>query len=139
MENLEKQAQKREEELKKQKILEQQKKLEEELKIKEIENKAKEAKRKIVDEPDINNPNATTICFRYPDGEKRKDRRFLKNHTIQNLYDYVTSLGREIYTEEDNNNFSLFQLFPPKKYEQMENTLEQEGLFPNAVIQIREE
>ena len=139
MENLEIQAQKREEELRKQKMYEQKKKLEEELKIKEIENKAKEAKRKIVDEPDINNPNATTICFRYPDGEKRKDRRFLKNHTIQNLYDFVTSLGREIYTEEDNNDFSLFQPFPPKKYEQMENTLEQEGLFPNAVIQIREE
>ena len=139
MENLEKQAQKKEEELKKQKIIEQQKKLEEELRIKEIENKVKEAKRKIVDEPDNNDPNATTICFRYPDGEKRQDRRFLKNHTIQNLYDYVTSLGRDIYTEEDNNNFSLFQPFPPKKYEQMENTLEQEGLFPNAVIQIREE
>ena len=139
MENLEKQVQKKEEEQKKERILEQQKKLEEELKLKQIENKAKEAKKKIVDEPDINNPNVTTICFRYPDGEKRKDRRFLKNHTIQNLYDYVTSLGKEIYTEEDNNSFSLYQPFPPKKYVEMDNTLEKEGLFPNAVIQIREE
>ena len=139
MENLEKQVQKKEEEQKKERILEQQKKLEEELKLKQIENKAKEAKKKIVDEPDINNPNVTTICFRYPDGEKRKDRRFLKSHTIQNLYDYVTSLGKEIYTEEDNNSFSLYQPFPPKKYVEMDNTLEKEGLFPNAVIQIREE
>ena len=139
MENLEKQVQKKEEEQKKERILEQQKKLEEELKLKQIENKAKEAKKKIVDEPDINNPNVTTICFRYPDGEKRKDRRFLKNHTIQNLYDYVTSLGKEIYTEEDNNSFSLYQPFPPKKYVDMDNTLEKEGLFPNAVIQFREE
>ena len=92
-----------------------------------------------MEEPPIDDPNATTICFRYPDGENRKDRRFLKTHKIQNLYDYVTSLGKEIYTEEENNSFSLYQPFPPKKYEEMENTLEKEGLFPNAVIQIREE
>ena len=49
------------------------------------------------------------------------------------------SLGREIYTEEENKCFSLYQPFPPKKYEEMENTLEKEGLFPNAIIQIREE
>ena len=77
--------------------------------------------------------------FRYPDGEKMKNRRFLKTHKIQNLYDYVTSLGNEIYSEEGNNGFSLYQPFPPKKYTNMENTLEKEGLFPNAVIQIREE
>ena len=53
---------------------------------------------KIVEEPDKDNPEATTICFRYPDGEKTKNRRFLKSHKIQNLYDYVTSLGEEIYT-----------------------------------------
>jgi hypothetical protein len=139
MENLEREAQKREEELKKQRLLEQQKKKEEELKMKEIESKANEAKKKIVEEPEEDDPNSTIICFRYPDGEKRKDRRFLKNHTIQNLYDYVTSLGKEIYTEEDNNSFSLYQPFPPKKYVEMDNTLEKEGLFPNAVIQIREE
>ena len=61
------------------------------------------------------------------------------NNKIQNLYDYVTSLGEEIYTEKENKNFSLNQPFPPKKYENMDNTLEQENLFPNAVIQIREE
>ena len=38
-----------------------------------------------------------------------------------------------------NSTISLFQPFPPKKYEMMENTLEQESLVPNAVIQIREE
>ena len=139
MEALERQAQKREEELKKQKILEEERIKEEELKKKEMEKKANEAKKKIVEEPSEGDPNVTTICFRYPDGQQRKDRRFLKSHTIQNLYDFVTSLGREIYTEEENNNFSLYQPFPPKKYEEMNNTLEQEGLFPNVVIQIREE
>ena len=106
---------------------------------KEIETKANEIKKEIVDEPSKDDPNCTIICFRYPDGEKRIDRRFLKSHKIKNLYDYVTSLGKEIYTEEDNNSFSLYQAFPPKKYENMENTLEEEGLFPNAIIQIKEE
>ncbi len=139
MEELEKQAQMKEEQIRKEKLREQKEKLEEQKKLKNIENKAKEAKRKIVDEPEEGNPDATTICFRYPDGEKRKDRRFLKSHTIQNLYDFITSLGNEIYSEEGNTSFSLYQPFPPKKYDNMENTLEQEGLFPNAVIQIREE
>ena len=107
--------------------------------MKEIEKKAKEAERKIVDEPQEGNPDVTTICFRYPDGEKIKNRRFLKSDKIQNLYDYVTSLGSDIYSEEGNSSFSLYQPFPPKKYSNMENTLEQEGLFPNAVVQIREE
>ena len=90
-------------------------------------------------EPDKNNPDCCTICFRYPDGEKRKERRFLKTNKIKELYDYIKSLGNEIYTEDGNGNFSLHQLFPPKKYENMENTLEKEALFPNAVIQIKEE
>ena len=139
MEALEKEVFKKEEDLKKQKLLKNKKKIEEELEKKEKEKKLEELKKKVVDEPSEDNPDATTISFRYPDGEKRKDRRFLKTHTIQNLYDYVTSLGNEIYTEEENNGFSLYQPFPPKKYDEMNNTLEKEGLFPNAIIQIREE
>ena len=132
MEELERKAQIKDEQLTKEKN-------EQELIEKEIEKKAKEALTKIVEEPDKDNPDATTICFRYPDGERSKNRRFLKSNNIQNLYDFVTSLGEEIYTEKDNKAFSLYQPFPPKKYENMENTLEQEGLIPNAVIQIREE
>ena len=132
MEELERKAQIKDEQLNKEKN-------EQELIEKEIEKKAKEALKKIVEEPDKDNPDATTICFRYPDGERSKNRRFLKSNNIQNLYDFVTSLGEEIYTEKDNKTFSLYQPFPPKKYENMENTLEQEGLIPNAVIQIREE
>ena len=139
MEQLERQVQMKEEEKRKEVMREQNMIKEEEKKLKEIENKAKEAKKLVVDEPEEGNPDATIICFRYPDGEKRKDRRFLKTHTIKNLYDYITTLGNEIYSEEGHNGFSLFQPFPPKKYTNMENTLEQEGLFPNAVIQIREE
>ena len=139
MEVLEREVQRKEDELKKEKMDEEKRKKEEEIKIKEIEDKAEEAKKKIVDEPNENDPESTEICFRYPDGEKTKNRRFLKTHTIQNLYDYVTSLGEEIYSETENNQFSLYQPFPPKKYDVMDNTLEKEGLFPNAVIQIRED
>ena len=139
MEELEKQARIKEEQIKKEKIRQQKEKMEEEQKLKDIEIKAKIAKNKIIEEPPEDNPDASTICFRYPDGEKVKNRRFLKTHKIQNLYDYITSLGNEIYSEEGHSSFSLYQPFPPKKYSNMENTLEQEGLFPNAVIQIREE
>ena len=135
MEELERQVQKKE----KEKKIQEKKNEEEKKKLEDIEEKAKQAKIKILDEPNDDNPDCCTICFRYPDGEKTIQRKFLKNNIIQNLYDYVTSLGEEIYTEKENYNFSLCQVFPPKKFDVMENTLEKEGLFPNAVIQIKEE
>ena len=127
------------EELERKARIEEEEKIEQESIENEIKNKARDALMKIVEEPDINNPEVTTICFRYPDGEKIKNRRFLKSHKIQNLYDYVTSLGEEIYTEKQNKNFTLHQPFPPKIYNNLENTLEQEGLYPNALVQIKED
>ena len=103
------------------------------------EKKAKVFKIKLEEEPKEDNPDCTTIIFKYPDGERRIKRRFLKNNNIQNLYDYVNSLGKEIYTQKEKNTFSLFRPFPPNKFDNMKNTLEKEGLFPLAVIQIREE
>ena len=132
MEQLEKNVQDEEEEIQ----LENKKKKE---LFEKIEKMAEGLKPKFEQEPDQDNPDCCTICFRYPDGEKTKIRRFLKNDKIKELYDYVKSLGNEIYTEEGNGVFSLNQPFPPKKFENMENTLENEGLFPNAVIQIKEE
>ena len=132
MEELEKNAQKMDENIK----MENNKKKEI---LENIEKAAEELKKKFEIEPDKDNPDCCTISFRFPDGDKRQDRRFLKNNKVKDLYDYVKSLGNEIYTEEGNGVFSLYQPFPPKKYENMENTLENEGLFPNAVIQIKEE
>ena len=132
MEELEKNVQKMDENIK----MENNKKKEI---LENIEKEAEELKKKFEIEPDKDNPDCCTISFRFPDGDKRQDRRFLKNNKIKDLYDYVKSLGNEIYTEEGNGVFSLYQPFPPKKYENMENTLENEGLFPNAVIQIKEE
>ena len=132
MEELEKNVQKMEEEINTENI----KKREY---INKIEKEAEKYKAKFVAEPDKDNPDCCTICFRYPDGDKRRDRRFLKTDKIKILYEYITSLGNEIYTEDGNGVFSLYQPFPPKKYDNMESTLENEGLFPNAVIQIKEE
>ena len=139
MEELERKVQLDEEKQKQEEIEQENNKKKEELIEKEIQEKAKEASKKVLEEPNSEDPDSTTICFRYPDGEKSINRRFLKSHRIQNLYDYVESLGEEIYSEKENNKFSLYQPFPPKKYDNMENTLEMENLFPNAVIQIREE
>ena len=139
MEELERKVQLDEEKQKQEEIEQENNKKKEEFIEKEIQEKAKEASKKVLEEPNSEDPDSTTICFRYPDGEKSINRRFLKSHRIQNLYDYVESLGEEIYTEKENNKFSLYQPFPPKKYDNMENTLEMENLFPNALIQIREE
>jgi len=90
-------------------------------------------------EPDDSNPDKCIIIFRLPDGQKNIQRKFLKNNKISLLYDFIKSLGREIYTEGQYNNFSIIQTFPFKNFEdKLNNTLEEEGLYPNSVLQIKE-
>ena len=141
-----------EQEMKKLEKMEENKKLEEEKKErekKEEEEKKKEmeilekiqaksALEKLPEEPSDDNPDKCVIVFRFPDGEKVVQRKFLKTDKITNLYLYIKSFGREIYTEEEGSKFSLVQPFPPKNFDELqENSLEKEGLFPNAVLQIR--
>ena len=118
------------------------KELEEERLRKEKEEQIKiesEMKKQILPpEPDKDDPNKATILFRYPDGNKTVERRFLKNEKIKLLYFFIESLGAEIYTEEDSTSFELIQTFPFKKYDNKEKTIEEEGLFPNAVLQRKE-
>lgn len=138
MEELERQdnLKRLEEEKKKEKELEEERlKKEKEEQIK-IESEAK--KQILPSEPAIDDPNKTTILFRYPDGDKTIKRSFLKTEKIKLLYFFIESLGKEIYTEEDSTTFELIQNFPFKKYDNKEKTLEEEGLFPNAVLQIKE-
>lgn len=87
-------------------------------------------------EPVEGDPNASLIILRYPHSEERAERRFLKTEKIQVLYDYVTTLGSDIF--EESGEFELMQPFPFKIYNDKEKTLEEEKLFPNAVLQIRE-
>ena len=98
-------------------------------------NKKEEIKKKLKDEPNYNDNNITTICFRFPDGEKRIERKFDNNDTIEQLYFYIYTLDN---TNFDNENFELIQTFPYKIFNNMNLTLKQENLIHNAVIQIRE-
>ena len=83
-----------------------------------------------------NDHNSTKIIFRYPDLNRRIERRFLKTDKVETLYNFVDSLGKEIFSESDN--YQLVQTFPNKSFSDRERSLEDEGLFPNAIIQIRE-
>ena len=55
-----------------------------------------------------------------------KERRFLKTDNISILYDYVKSIGREIFMEPDATDFNILYVgFPPKNLEHFKNnTLE---------------
>ena len=127
----------RKEEEEKKKKLDEEK--ENQLKIEKYEKEALLSKQNLPNEPEENNPDVCRIMFRYPNGEKNVERRFLKTDNISILYTYVKSLGREIFMESSSNDFDLFSLFPTKNLESFKNnTLEQEGLFPSSMIQIRE-
>jgi len=108
-------------------------------KILEEKEESKKIAEKLKPEPNDDNPNKCVILFRFPDGEKTVQRKFLKNDKIKDLYDFVKSLGRDIFMEEENHHFSLLQSFPYKLFDNIQDhTLEQEGLFPNSVLQIKE-
>lgn len=113
---------------------------EEERKIKKYEKEAEIVKMILAPEPDDNNPNTCHIKFRLPDGEKILERKFLKTDKIAVLYDYIKSIGREIFIEPDANDFNIICIgFPPKNLENLKNsTLEKEGLYPNSILQIEE-
>lgn len=87
-------------------------------------------------EPSADDKESSLIIFRCPDGERRHERRFLKSHKVGCLYDFVDTLGKEIFEESDS--YELIQPFPYKVYNDKEKTLEEEKLFPNAVLQIKE-
>ena len=125
--------------------VEERKQLEKEKMIEEnnIINQEIEESKKIAEnlkpEPEDDNPDKCIILFRFPDGEKSVQRKFLKQDKINSLYEYIKSLGREIFTENYNHHFSLLQTFPYKLFDdKKDNTLEEEGLFPNSVLQIKE-
>ena len=80
---------------------------------------------------DINNNRIAKIKFIIPDtNQTTLERNFLKEDLVESLYKFIkyTNIGYD---------FDLIQGFPYKIYNQMTNTLEQEGLFPSSVIQIR--
>ena len=108
-------------------------------KLIEEKKESKKIKENLKQEPADDNPDKCVILFRFPDGEKSVQRKFLKQDKIKVLYDFIKSLGRDIFMEEEHHHFSLLQTFPYKLFDDIQdNTLEQEGLFPNSVLQIKE-
>ena len=84
----------------------------------------------ITPEPiNINSNRIVKIQFKYPDGIQTLERNFLKEDLIDSLYKFIkyTNIGYDFY---------LIQRFPYKIYNVMTNTLEQENLYPSAVVQI---
>ena len=143
-ENLVRELERQQEEKEKKEQEEKRKILEEENRLKNIKNNYEDesemAKLFLPDEPDENNPNVCRIAFRIPDGEKNIERRFLKTDKIAALFNFVKSIGRDIFMEPDATDFDILCIgFPPKNLEDKKNnTLEEEGLFPNSILQIRE-
>ena len=130
-----KSLERQEEEKKRKKKEEEERKKREEI---EEKNKIENLLKQLPEEPSDDDPNKCTIMFRFPDGEKTVERKFLKTDKISLLYLYIKSLGREIYSDQNEKDFSIVQPFPFKNYNDLQNnTLEQEGLFPNALLQIR--
>lgn len=96
-------------------------------------------KSEVVEEPADGTEGITVIKFREPHTGKSFSRKFLKNHTIQNLYDYVASKLDEVEFEEEHHfEFELVQNMPFKVFSDSHKTLEEEGLFPGAFLQIWE-
>jgi hypothetical protein len=106
-------------------------KIKEEFRRKENEKIIK--KKALPEQPKEGDPNSTFIVFRLPSGE-RSERRFNKGDTIEDLYNYIESLENI----EHNNKLELIQTFPFIAYTNKEKTLEEEKLFPNAVLQVKE-
>ncbi len=117
-------------------------KIEEEEKEKRMkyEVEAEIEKMNLSEEPDESDPNTCHIKFRIPSGEKTIERRFLKTDKIDILFRFVKSKGAEIFTEPDSNDFTIISVGFPRKnlVDKKNNTLEQEGLFPNSLLQIEE-
>lgn len=127
-----------EEEIKRKKEKEERELLE---KKKEEEKKREEMalfkRKQLPPEPPADEPNSTHILFRHPDGENRSERRFFKKDLIKDLYNYIESL-QEVPFNNHAGKFDLIQPFPFINFTDKDKTLEEEKLFPNAVIQIRE-
>lgn len=67
----------------------------------------------------------------------RVNRRFFKNDKVQLMYDFIDSKGDELQFEH-NANFEIIQSMPKKVLNNKDKTLAEEGLFPRAMLVVRE-
>lgn len=107
--------------------------------LKEREERAQQIRKNLPDEPAEDNPDACTIQFRLPDGSEAAPRRFLKTDKVELLYDYVYSLGIGQGFETHHGHFQILQNFPKKIFDDMDATLQSQGLFPRSKVYVREQ
>ena len=88
---------------------------------------------------DYDNKKFSKIKFKYPNGKKYIEKEFDKTEKVISLFNFVKSLGRDIYSNQNSNTFELIHDFPPKNLMQgKNNTLIEEGLFPTSMVSIIE-
>jgi len=114
----------------------QQLKKEEEEKVQSKERRAEEALSRLQEEPPASDKTAATIIFRMPQTGERVTRRFAKTDKIQALYDFIDS--NKVQFENESNTFDIIQNIPLKYFNNKEKTIEEEGLHPKALLQIKE-
>jgi hypothetical protein len=88
------------------------------------------------EEPDAADPNACHLVFRLPGSGERVSHRFLKDQTVDVLYMYIDSLHIQF---ENANKFVILQSMPRKEYRDRGRTLGEEGLYPRAVLMVKED
>ena len=100
------------------------------------EFKADQVKASLPAEP-AEGPDASTIQFRLPNSNNVQ-RRFLKTEKVQLLYDYILSLGEENGVD-GHGDIEILQNFPRKVFDQVDKTIESEGLHPRAKLYVKEQ
>ena len=94
-----------------------------------------EQMKKLPPEPQANDPQSTTVAIRMLDGSKLS-RRFLKSDNLQTVAYYVRS--RLPIQVEQQPEFDLVSNFPRKLFTDLSVTLQQAGLFPQALLFVSE-
>jgi len=91
------------------------------------------------EEPIEGDKEASAIVFRLPVSGERINRRFLKTDKVGLLYDFIDSLGEKVQFEHTEGEYVIMQSMPKKLFVDKEKTLGEEGLFPRAMLQVKEE
>ena len=65
---------------------------------------------------------------------ERISRRFLKSDRIEDMYNFIESLGDKMQIEDESKDFEIVQTMPRKVYSDKDKTLLDEGLFPRAIL-----
>lgn len=89
-------------------------------------------------EPKENSKDITTLIIRSPDGKVSLTRRFKSSDSISNIYSFVKTKSLSFFNESMNPpKYELIVVYPFKKLNDVNNTIEKEGLCPSAIIQIQ--